>query len=244
MVAPQPRKVTALGHVKNDPLYIRNIEKIRHLRKKLEAGENINLFLSNKIRQGCFDVEDFKKTRTFNASRDRMLVCEGFYHFHLAEHPHRTDEVLIGIVDNDYVEFIGIFTHEIFESSNQSNTAMHQKYEASINAYVEHKFPQGSLIIGGVGGGMQNMAGSSISSSFNQIDKIKTIRRIELDCGGIVAFTRNLYSILHSRSPRNIKPEWIIDHRFLKIYDRANKVTFDSNSLRLHCASNPRVENG
>lgn len=244
MVIPQPRKVTALGYVKNDPLYIRNIEKIRHLRSRLEAGEDVNLFLSDKIRRGSFDVEDFRKTQAFNRSRDQILVCEGFHHFHLAPSPQRTDEVLIGLVGSDFVEFLGIFDHEIFKDRNQSNAKMHEKYDQSLSMYVKRNFSQGSFFTGGVAGGLQNGAGSSIASTFNQIDKIKTIQRIELVCGGIEAFTRNLYFVLHSRRPQNVKPEWLIDHRSLKIYDRANKVIFDSDNLRLRCSSSAGIENG
>lgn len=233
MIIPQPRQVTTPNYVRNDQLYIGNIKKIRLLINQLQNGRDINLYLSHKIRVGSFDVDDFKNTRTFEASRDRMLVCKGLYHFHLAEYPQRTDEVLIGSVGNDFVEFLGIFTHEIFEERNQSNSKIHDKYEKSINNYVKHKFPQGGFFIGN----LQNTAGSSISSSFNQIDKIRTIMRIELHSGGIEAFTRHMYSILHSRNPHKVKPEWVIEHRSLKIYDRANKVSFDSNDLRLQFES-------
>ncbi len=232
MILPQPRRVHAAGYVRNDLLYIENKELIRHLRKQIEAGEDVNLYLSDAIRKASFKVENFRNTGTFNGSRDRMLVCEGFYHFHLAAYPQRTDEILIGIVRDDFVDFLGIFTHEIFKDINQSNSEMHNKYEKSINEYVQRKFPEGGVFIGGVGGGLQNMAGSSTSSSFNQIDKIRSITWIEVYCGGIEAFTRKLYCDLHSRNPQKVNPEWVIEHRSLIIYDRANKVKFDSNELR------------
>jgi len=111
---PVARRYHAPSSVRNDPLYIRNKEKINLLRRKIEAGEDVSSYLSRRAHKQALDVDGYQESKSFNSSRDQMLICEGFYHLHLAPLPYRTDEVLVAQVNSEVFEIVGIFTHELF----------------------------------------------------------------------------------------------------------------------------------
>ena len=229
-IMPSPRKTFTPNYVRNkDELYIKNKEAIKAVLKKIENGEDISAYLSRKVHEQSFDVDDFKATRNFLESRDQLLVCEGFYHLHLEPYPKRTDEIIVGQATVDAFEVVGIFSHKIFESENSE--AERKRFDKAINKYLARKMTNGGCYIGGAGGGMQNAAGSSIVSSFNQINIFKILYNVEFTKGGIDQHARNLYKILHNRTPKNVKAIWKMNHRNIEIFDRVNKVTFEEKHL-------------
>lgn len=229
-ITPRPRKTFIPNQIRNnDPLYLKNKENVKAVLKKIEIGEDISSHLSRKVHEQSFDVEDFKNNRNFIGSRDHLLVCEGFYHLHLEPYPKRTDELIIGHAAEDGFEVIGIFSHKIFETENSESEK--NKFNAAINNYLRRKMPNGGYCIGGAGGGMQNLAGSSIANTWNQINNLKILQNVEFVKGGIEQHTRNLYKTVHNRTPKNVKAIWRMNHRNVEIFDRVNKVVFDGIHL-------------
>lgn len=222
---PGPRKFHAPSNVRNDPLYIQNKTKINLLKRKIEGGENVSAYLSSRAHERALDVIGYRESRSFNSSRDQLLICEGFYHLHLAPLPERTDEIIVALVTPDLFEIVGLFTHDLF-IENRLNTK-YVKYDQAIEAYLARKFPSGGAFLGGPGGGLQNTAGSSVASSFWQIHCRKILSRVESYHKGIEGFTIKLYSEIFNRQPSYVKPQWDVaeDGRLL-IRDLKNKHEF------------------
>ncbi|QII30771.1 hypothetical protein G6052_19305 [Stenotrophomonas maltophilia] len=225
LLQPVARRYCAPAKVRNDPLYVGNKTKIENLRQKIEAGLDVSAYLSRRAHTRALDVDDYRQTGTFNNSRDQMLVCEGFYHLHLAPFPERTDEVLVAVVEQGVFEVIGIFTHELFLDDRINPE--YPKYNQAVNEYLARKLPTGGIFMGGAGGGMQNAAGSSVASTFWQIHCRKTLRLVEAYDGGLEAFTIKLYNDKLGRQTNFVDPRWeVADDCRLLIRDRKNKHEF------------------
>lgn len=219
------RRYHAPSSVRNELLYVGNREKINQLRKKIEAGEDLSAYLSSAAHKRALDVDGYRKSKSFNSSRDQMLVCEGFYHLHLAQLPERTNEILVAKVESDLFEVIGLFTHDLFR--DHSLNPEYSKYHEAIDSYRARKMPSGGYFMGGAGGGMQNSAGSSIASSFWQIHCRKVLQGVEASPGGIDGFTVSLYDQIFGRKPKYVNPMWLVaDDGRLLIRDRKNKHDF------------------
>lgn len=223
---PVARRFHAPSSVRNDPLYIRNRGKINALRQKIEAGEDVSAYLSRRAHKKALDVNGYRESKSFNSSRDQMLICEGFYHLHLAPLPARTDEVLVAQVSVEVFDVVGIFTHELF--LNDQINFEYSKYNQAVDRYLARIMPTGGFYIGGAGGGLQNLAGSSFSSTVWQIHCRKIIQRVEAWPDGIDGFTINLYDLLFSgRKLRYVDPIWLVaDDGRLLIRDKKNKHDF------------------
>lgn len=229
LVSNRPRTVNIPSHVRNSKLYIKNRDRIKNLRSLFESGLDVSDFLSRKAKDRALDVNDFKKNRDFIGSRDAMLICEGYHHFHLAAYPSRTDELIIAQVTNDHIDVIGIFTHEIFEQKPLNQE--YSDYQKAIETHISKYNPSGGIFIGGAGGCMQNLAGSSLFTTIFHTHTYRFIRIVEENEGGIEAYTKRLYKDLHNRSPSKVKPTWILQQRNLEIYDKNNKINFSSDQL-------------
>lgn len=222
---PVPRRYHAPSSVRNEPLYLHHKAKIDQLRRKIEAGEDVSAYLSRRAHTKALDVNSYRESRSFNSSRDLLLVCEGFYHLHLAPLPERTDEIIVAKVESGLFEVIGLFTHELFLDDSLNPT--YSKYNEAINSYLARKMPSGGFFIGGAGGGMQNLAGSSVASSLWQIHCRKVLMRVEAFPDGIDGFTIKLYDSLFGRKPHFVNPVWFVaDNGRLLIRDRKNKHEF------------------
>lgn len=222
---PVPRQYHAPSGIRNDPLYLRHKTKIDQLRRKIEVGEDVSAYLSRRAHIRALDVNSYRESRSFNSSRDLLLVCEGFYHLHLAPLPERTDEILVAKVEADFFEVIGLFTHELFLDDTLNPT--YTKYNEAVNSYLTRKMPSGGFFVGGAGGGMQNLAGSSITSSFWQIHCRSVLMLVESSPDGIGGFTIKLYDSLFGRKLSYVKPVWCVaDNGRLLIRDRKNKHDF------------------
>lgn len=227
LIHAQPRKTFVSSQIRNSALYLRNKEKIKVILSRVSNGLDVNGYLSYKAHNATFEVEQFKQTRSFNSFRDQILICEGFHHLHLEEFPKRTDEVLIAHVTSNSFEVVQVASHDLFESDAEALA----EYEKHINAFMLSKNPNGGVYIGGAGGGMQNLAGSSIESSFNQIHVRKILQNVEIANTGIEKYVKNLYRHIHNRNPHYINPEWRMLGREIAIYDKKNKEQFEGVNL-------------
>lgn len=227
LIPGKPRKVLVGNRVRKSTQYIRNRRKIGVLLERVRNGDDISGYLSQKAHCATFDINEFKSTRSFNSFRDQMLVCEGFYHLHLDEFPARTDEILVVHVTSREFEVVQVAMHSLFKNDDEARV----EYARYVDEFLSSKMPRGGLIIGGAGGGMQNLAGSSIFSSLNQIDMIKKIQNVEDRNGGIESYARKLYAYLHKRNTQYVKPEWRLVGRELTIYDKKNKEQFSGEHL-------------
>jgi hypothetical protein len=225
LLQPEVRRYQAPSSVRNDPLYVGNKNKIDVLRRKIEAGEDVSDYLSSRAHKTALDVDSYRKSRSFNSSRDQMLICEGFYHLHLAPLPERTDEILVAKVEPGLFEVVGLFTHDLF-LDDKINPA-YSKYNKAVDSYLSRKMPSGGYFIGGAGGGMQNLAGSSVASSFWQIHCRKVLQLVEASPNGIAGFVVNLYDQILGRQTRYVDPIWVVaDDGRLLLRDRKNKYDF------------------
>lgn len=223
-ILPIPRKVTIPNYVRNDSLYIKNKSKLKKLVKMIEDGSDISDYQSRKVKENTFNVDDFKQTKTFIKSRDQLLICEGIFHIHLEAYPNRTDEVVLARIDNDIFYFIGVFTHKIFDSNGNDE---HKKYDDAIQKYLASIVPSGGAVFMGI----QNLAGSSIASTFNQTSIIKILTLVENYQGGISPYTQILYKKIHDRTPMKVSPVWRINQRNIEIYERKNRIVFNSEEI-------------
>lgn len=222
---PVARRYHAPSSVRNDPLYVRHKARIDQLKRRIEVGEDVSAYLSRRAHNRALDINGYRESRTFNSSRDQLLVCEGFYHLHLAPLPERTDEILVALVTPDLFEVVGLFTHDLFTEDGLN--AGYVKYNQAVDAYLARKYPSGGMFLGGPGGGMQNAAGSSVTSSFWQIHCRKILWQAEADPGGLDGFTIKLYRDILSRQTRFVDPRWeVADDGRLLIRDRKNKHEF------------------
>ena len=225
LLRPVPRRYHAPSSIRNESLYLRHKAKIDKLKRKIEAGEDVSAYLSLQAHTKALDVTNYRETRSFNGSRDLMLVSEGFYHLHLAPAPERTDEILVAKVETDLFEVIGLFTHELFYDGGLNPA--YSKYTTAVDSYLARKFPAGGLLMGGAGGGMQNAAGSSVASTYWQVHCRKVLSRVENYPDGISGFTIKLYDSLFGRTLSYVKPSWVVaDDGRLLIRDRKNKHDF------------------
>lgn len=222
---PGKRTFRVPSNVRNDPLYVQHKSKIERLKRKIEAGEDVSAYLSSRAHERALDVTGFRENRSFNSSRDHLLVCEGFYHLHLAPLPARTDEILVALVTPDLFEVVGLFTHDLFIEDKLN--ANYVKYDQAIDAFLTRKFPSGGIFIGGPGGGMQNLAGSSVKSTLWQIQCYKILRMVESHSKGLEGFTINLYREIFNRQTSFVKAKWeVAEDGLLFIRDRKNKHDF------------------
>jgi hypothetical protein len=224
---PQPvaRRYHAPSGVRNDPLYVRHKARIGQLKRKIEVGEDVSAYLSRRAHNKALDINGYRESKSFNSSRDLLLVCEGFYHLHLAPLPERTDEILVALVTPDLFEVIGLFTHDLF--TEDSLNPAYVKYNQAVEAYLARRFPSGGIFLGGPGGGMQNAAGSSIASTFWQIHHRKILSHVEAYPDGLNGFTIKLYGEIFDRQTRFVDPKWeVADDGRLLIRDRKNKHEF------------------
>lgn len=224
-ITPIPRKIIIPERIKQDPLYNNNESKINKLTKMIENGLDISDYQSRKVEENTFDVDDFKRTRLFMNSRDQMMICEGVYHLHLKPYPDRTNEVILAQINDDSFYVMGVFTHKVFEKNGAEKE--HKKYDDAIQNYLATKVPSGGAMFLG----LQNLAGSSIASTVNQTHIIKILTLVEKYQDGISSYTRLLYKKIHSRAPMSVSPIWRINQRDIEIYDRKNKIVFNSNNI-------------
>jgi len=225
LLAPVPRRYLAPSSVRNESLYVTHKARIDHLRRKIEAGENLAAYLSRRVHNRALDVDGYRESKSFYSSRDHLLVSEGFYHLHLAPLPERTDELLVAKVTLDSFEVVGLFTHELFIGEDLNPA--YAKYNQAVNAYVARKFPGGGTFLGGPGGGLQNAAGSSLASTFWQIHCRKILSQAEACPEGLAGFTIKLYGDIFGRETRYVDPRWqVADDGRLLIVDRKNKHEF------------------
>jgi hypothetical protein len=228
LIEPQARTFDIPCRIRASICYIKNRSKVARLMAASKNGEDINGYLSSKAHNGALDVEKYREDRDFMRSRDRMLVCEGFHHFHLEPYPQRTNEVVIAKVTPKHVDVIGIFPHDVFEESCPDS--VRKAYEKAVDEYA-YKYSNGGLFIGGPGGGMQNLAGSSAFTTQFHTHTYKIIALIEEHQGGLETYVRTLFKEIHAREPKNVNPRWVLNGSKLEIFDKENKVNFTSDQI-------------
>ena len=119
-----------------------------------------------------------------------------------------------------------MFSHIKFLKKNGAEKE-HKTYDDAIQNYLATKVPSGGEMFLG----LQNLAGSSIASTVNQTHIIKILTLVEKYQDGISSYTRLLYKKIHSRAPMSVSPIWRINQRDIEIYDRKNKIVFNSNNI-------------
>jgi hypothetical protein len=74
---------------------------------------------------------------------------------------------------------------------------------------------------------MTNTAGSSVWSTWFQIEVYRLIRAVETFPGGLEGATKALFKELLGRETKFVQPKWVMDKvKGLGIRDRKNKVVF------------------
>lgn len=226
---PVARRYHAPPSVRNEKLYVSHKAAINQLKRKIEVGEEVSAYLSHRASTRALDINGYRASKSFNSSRDQLLICDGFYHLHLAPFPERTDEILVAHVTSDLFEVVGLFTHDLF-TEDTLNPA-YVEYDQAVEAYLARKYPSGGMFLGGAGGGMQNAAGSSFTSTLWQIHCRKILSRVVAYPDELNGFTIKLYSDIFGRQIRFVDPKWEVanDGRLL-IRDRKNKHDFWANA--------------
>lgn len=227
----RPRKVDLPSRIRSTPAYIRKKDKVKSLIGLIEAGQDVNGYLSRKAHYEALDVEAFKQDKDFMRSRDQMHICEGYHHLHLEPYPGRTDDLIIAKILHSHVDIIGVFPHVIFEENCPASVK--SDYDLAVSAYAKKIAPSGGYFMGGPGGGMQNLAGSSLQSTTFHTHTYKIISLVEQYEGGLEAYVRKLYA-KSNRTPKNVKPSWVLKGRSLEIHDKVNKTEFKGKDIKVH----------
>lgn len=110
-IRPQPREVFESRELRASDLREKNQEVLDGLIGKLEAGEDINAYLSGSVQRIP------RPRRGQVVSRDQLLSEWAIHHLHLSDviagdgFVERTDDVLFGVFKDDAAFLIGIYGH-------------------------------------------------------------------------------------------------------------------------------------
>jgi hypothetical protein len=116
-VAPRPRAIMLESSATSDARWNALATKIEALLKKVEQGDNLTPYLSDKPRTHGFTPAASGTGANVDrwADKDMLLNVMGFHHFHFDALPMRSNDVLFAHVTRDRFTVAGIFNHTVFE---------------------------------------------------------------------------------------------------------------------------------
>jgi hypothetical protein len=185
LIRPRLRAVIIWPEVTNSPNYPIYKEAIERIKAGLEAGRNMNAYLSHQVRRNAYAGDIPKKTAAMTQEewvkklwkgKDRMRVTVDAHHLHLgAENPDGTVErdgpLLFVGVGHDQAFLLTIGDHASFDDGTVSKL-MHEKLDAAI-----------SRAGGGIGlaGPGITLAGTQVNDTFKAIKLIEKLKSLDAD---------------------------------------------------------------
>ena len=159
-VAPRKRAVSIEKAAAIDPRWTTLSARIDPLLNKVENGEDLTPYLSRKAISKGFSAETEKNDPNADhwADKDFLLNVMGLHHFHLVPCDGTSgrdahNDILFASVSREQFEVIGIYNHEVFESSVPGSMAAERAQLWRIFEEREQRGAlPGQLLFGGMGG--------------------------------------------------------------------------------------------
>ncbi len=167
-VGQRKRRVTGWAALDSDPRSVGLKANIDALALVVEAGGNLDPYLSEKAHDDGYTPAADPKTPNPELwkDKDHLLNVMGLHHFHLGmveKSPgvmRRTNEVLFASVTRDEFEIIGLFDHDAFEHEDDgSMTPERQKLWGAYLSREANGLLPGQLSVGGFAGGGISLSG-------------------------------------------------------------------------------------
>jgi hypothetical protein len=185
LIRPRPRTVVIWPEVLNSPHYSTYKEAIERIKAGLEAGRNMNAYLSHQVRRNAYAGDIPKKTAGMTQEdwvkkawkgKDRLRVTVDAHHLHLgSENLDGTVErdgplLFVGIAP-DQAFFLTIGDHDSFHDGTVSKL-MHEKLDA--------KLAQGGGGVALAGPGV-TLGGTQINDTFKAIKLVEALKTLDAD---------------------------------------------------------------
>ena len=181
LIRQRPRAVVVWPDVTNSPHYPAYKEAIERIKAGLEAGRNMNAYLSHQARRNAYAGDIPKKTAAITQEewvkkawkgKDRVRVTVDAHHLHMGtENPDgtvdRTDPLLFVGVGPDQAFFLTIGDHKSFDDGTVSKL-MHDKLDADL-AHMG-----GGAALAGPG---ITLGGTQVNDTLKAIKLVKRLRR-------------------------------------------------------------------
>lgn len=231
IVPPRPRKIQISPEVTADPRWKSLKSGINSLLEKVSNGEDIYPYHSLRAhKEGYTPVKKIENENfDFWKDKDQLLNTKGFHHFHLNMEiqstglSKRTDDVLFALVSRDTFRAIGIFSHNVFESLDNSGNItnerkriwkLHEKYVIHSMAF-ESAYISNPIMISG-----HPIYLIQMCNDYAEIIKENDPKLVDR------LFINSLFEEANLPYPEKYKLEWKMDNLDLLLFDKRNNVEF------------------
>lgn len=208
--------------------YLRLRSNVQKLLRVVDAGEDLNPYLSLKAHRHGFVLNGPPDSSSWE-HKDFLLNVMGLHHFHLGTsrerrgHVTRTNDVLFAFVGRDTFEILGLFDHTVFESGEGMRTAERERIWSKYEQFQRKQLPGGGIYVGGYGGLGITMAGTPTVVITEAIKHIEIIMRID-PCIDSPQFLKKLWNGVEV--PSKPKLRWHYQHLTLGLLDRTSGTFF------------------
>ncbi len=230
-VTPRKRTVLIENTAANNPRWITLSSRIDHLLNKVRNGEDLTPYLSRKAISKGFSPATEKNDPNADhwADKDFLLNVMGLHHFHLvpcdgASGRDAHNDVLFASVSREQFEVIGIFNHEVFESSVPGAMAAERAQLWKIFEEREQRGAlPGQLLFGGMGGLGITLSGHPTTLVRAAQRYYQRIREIDPQLD-VQSFITDMYS--PASIPAKPKLQWRLNYLDLGILDESTSTFF------------------
>lgn len=228
LVEPRPRTVTGHHRIWQRPTYLRLSSNVQALLRVVEAGDDLNPYLSLKAHRHGFVLHGAQDSSSWE-HKDFLLNVMGLHHFHLGTqleqrgHMARTNEVLFAFVSPDTFEILGLFDHSVFEADEGMLTDERERIWSTYDDYQLRRTPRGGFYIGGYAGLGITTAGTPAVVTMEAIKHIDIIKRFD-PCLQSSSFLKRLWT--DGTIPSKPKLRWQYRHLTLGLVDATTGTFF------------------
>lgn len=230
-VAPRKRTVLIEKAAANDPRWTSLFARIDALLNKVKDGEDLTPYLSRRAITKGFSPETEKNEPNADhwADKDFLLNVMGLHHFHLvpcdgASEREAHNDVLFASVSREQFEVIGIFNHEVFESTVPGSMAAERAQLWRIFEEREQRGAlPGQLLFGGMGGLGITLSGHSATLVRAAQRYYQRIREIDPQLDD-QSFIKDMFSL--ASVPAKPKFQWRLNYLDLGVLDESSGTFF------------------
>lgn len=228
LVAPRPRTVTGHHRIWQRPTYLRLSSNVQALLRVVEAGGDLNPYLSLKAHRHGFVLDGAQDSSSWE-HKDFLLNVMGLHHFHLGTHREqrghmaRTNEVLFAFVSPDTFEILGLFDHSVFEADEGMLTDERERIWSTYEDYQLRRTTRGGFYIGGYAGLGITAAGTPTVVTMEALTHVDTIKRFD-PCLHSARFLKRLWT--DGDVPSKPKLRWHYRHLTLGLVDATSGAFF------------------
>jgi hypothetical protein len=221
-VGARPRTVEIDPAATSSPLWMRHRLGIEAFLEKVRRGHDLTPHLSLKAHaDGYAPAASIDPAARWD-DKDFVLNASNLHHFHVGTstenrgHIARTDEILFAEVTRDQLRILGLFDHEAFTFG----TAEHLRFLAAQERARPKAPPDVALI-----GTLLATSGHPVHVVNYAAHCARRIRDIDPLLDGRETLD-DLYREAGQAPPDRTRPEWVLAHLDLVLFDRANNRAF------------------